>query len=91
VVERELVRRSPSPRPIRFVERRRSPSPTERERIRARIVERAPSSSSSSSEAASEPPKVIRGPTIEREVITHYRDIDHGTYLIIARKMKWQD
>ncbi|KAK6860007.1 hypothetical protein PG995_003643 [Apiospora arundinis] len=24
------------------------------------------------------PPAVIRGPTIEREVITHYRDIDHG-------------
>jgi hypothetical protein len=21
---------------------------------------------------------VIRGPTIEREVITHYRDVDHG-------------
>jgi hypothetical protein len=86
VVERESVRRSPSPRPVRFVERRRSPSPAERERIRARIIDRERSSSSSSSEAVSEPAKVIRGPTIEREVITHYRDIDHGTYLIIERK-----
>lgn len=87
VVERERVRspsvvrrRSPSPRVIRYVERReRSPSPVERERehIHTRIVERererAPSPSPSPS-----PPPVIRGPTIERQVITHYTDIDHG-------------
>jgi hypothetical protein len=92
VVERErervrspsvVRRRSPSPaRVVRYVERReRSPSPVEHEheRIRTRIVERerererAPSPSPSPS-----PPPVVRGPTIERQVITHYTDIDHG-------------
>ena len=74
--EREQVR-SPSahPPPVRYVERRRSPSPVERSHIH--IVDRE-SSSSSSSAASSPPPKVIKGPTLEREVITHYRDIDHG-------------
>ena len=75
-------RRSPSPRPIRYMERPRSPE-RERERIRTRIIdrqrERSPSPSSSSSSSSSpEPPRHIRGPIIEREVITHYRDIDHG-------------
>ena len=80
-------RRSPSPRPIRYVNRPRSRSPQTRERIRTRIVDRERERSSSSSSSSSEesrrpeppPPQHIRGPTIEREVITHYRDIDHGT------------
>jgi len=91
VIERERIRepsverrRSPSPRPIRYVERPRprSPEVAERDRIRARIIdrERERSSSSSSSSSPSPPPqpKTIRAPTIEREVITHYRGIDHG-------------
>ncbi|KAI8627890.1 hypothetical protein F5Y19DRAFT_157781 [Xylariaceae sp. FL1651] len=82
-----FIERSPSP-PIvrvesRVMERRRerSPSPDrDRELIRLRIErerekERAPSPSPSPSPP---PPQFIRGPTIEREVITHYRDIDHG-------------
>ncbi|KYK57946.1 hypothetical protein DCS_04959 [Drechmeria coniospora] len=84
-VERErvrspsLVRRSePEPRPVRFVERRpRSPSPTTREHIRTRIVERETERSPSTSPSPS-PPPIIRGPTIERDVITHYTDVDHG-------------
>lgn len=82
-------RRSPSPRPIRYVERPvarpRSPSsgPPDRERIRTRIIEKERErslSSSSSSSSEPEAPKVVRGPIIEREVITHYRDIDHGKH-----------
>ncbi|KAK6820704.1 hypothetical protein PG987_015104 [Apiospora arundinis] len=51
----------------------------ERERIRIiqRERERIPSPSPSPPPPPA-PPAVIRGPTIEREVITHYRDIDHG-------------
>ncbi|EJT70424.1 hypothetical protein GGTG_11448 [Gaeumannomyces tritici R3-111a-1] len=71
-------RRSPSPHPIRG----RSPS-HERERIR--IIERSRSRERIPSPSPSPPPppapavpEVIRGPTIEREVITHYRNIDHG-------------
>ncbi|KAH7037108.1 uncharacterized protein B0I36DRAFT_345272 [Microdochium trichocladiopsis] len=82
------VQRSPSPSvhvdvDTRVIERRRPRSPTpERERevdVDLRIVhrekERAPTP-----EPPPPPPEppVIRGPTIEREVITHYRDIDHG-------------
>lgn len=93
VVERERVRepsrkRSPSPRVVRYVAPpRRSPSPEEtdidieRERIRTRIVERekVPSPPPRREPTPSPPPpQVIRGPTIEREVITHWRDIDHG-------------
>lgn len=72
----ERRRRSPSPRAIRY-EREQ---PGERERIRARVVERrrSLSSSSASSSSASSAPKNIRGPTIEREVITHYTDVHHG-------------
>lgn len=91
VIERERIRepsvvrrRSPSPQVVRYVERReRTPSPVEHEHIRTRIVqrererERVPSPSPSPSPPPA-PPQVIRGPTIEREVITHYRDIDHG-------------
>lgn len=76
-------RRSPSP-VVRFVEHRRrererSPSEDlehdhiriiERERERGRSPERSPS-----------PPPVVRAPTIEREVITHYTDVDHGSYI----------
>lgn len=93
-VERERIRspsverrRSPSPRPIRYVERPRprSPEPIERERIRTRIIDRERAHSSSSSASSSpEPlpqPKVVQAPTIEREVITHYRGIDHGMYI----------
>lgn len=88
IVDRERIRspsverrRSPSTAPIRYVERpRREPSP---ERVRTRIVDRQRERSlSSSSSSSSEAPKHIRGPTIEREVITHYKDIDHGTYSI---------
>lgn len=87
-----FIERSPSPPPTtmrvesRTIERRRerSPSPErERDLIRLRIErerekERAPSPSPSPPPPPPAPP-VIRGPTIEREVITHYRDIDHGT------------
>ncbi|XXH03120.1 hypothetical protein Hte_009513 [Hypoxylon texense] len=86
-----FIERSPSPAPAavrvesRTIERRRerSPSPErERDLIRLRIErerekERAPSPSPSPPPPPPAPP-VIRGPTIEREVITHYRDIDHG-------------
>ncbi|KAL2019575.1 hypothetical protein VTK56DRAFT_9472 [Thermocarpiscus australiensis] len=82
---RQVVRepsRPPAER-IRFVERSRSrsssrsssPSPV-RERIR--IVEREKDRAPSPAPPRPPTPKVIRGPTIEREVITHYRDIDHG-------------
>lgn len=76
---RKVVRetsRPPAER-IRFVERSRSPSPEVRERIRIveREKERAPSPAPP---PRPQTPKVIKGPTIEREVITHYRDIDHG-------------
>ncbi|KAL3303898.1 conserved glutamic acid rich protein [Colletotrichum asianum] len=91
ISEREREVRSPSRGPppelirARYVERQRSPSPPpparERSRVGVRIVEkereRIPSPSPSPPPAPA-PPQVIRGPTIEREVITHYRDIDHG-------------
>ncbi|KAI5867453.1 hypothetical protein GGS23DRAFT_178577 [Durotheca rogersii] len=82
------VEHSPSPPPAavrvesRTIERRRERSPTpdrEHDYIRLRIErekeQRAPSPSPSPPPPQ---PQVIRGPTIEREVITHYRDIDHG-------------
>ncbi|KAI1766798.1 hypothetical protein GGR53DRAFT_190721 [Hypoxylon sp. FL1150] len=85
------IERSPSPAPAavrvesRVIERRRerSPSPDrERELIKLRIERekekpRSPTPSPSPPPPPPAPP-VIRGPTIEREVITHYRDIDHG-------------
>lgn len=84
-VERE---RSPSPphmpperMPVRFVERERSLSPVDRgreEHIRIVRQERGRSPSCSPSPHPPPPPPVIRGPTIERDVVTHYRDIDHG-------------
>jgi hypothetical protein len=60
----------------RIVERGRSPSPVhEHIRIVEKSRERRPRSPSPSPPP---PPQVIKGPIIEREVITHYRDIDHG-------------
>ena len=83
IVERE---RSISPPPARvervqarYVERGRSPSSYEEEHERIRIVERERRRIPSPSPSPSPPPPVIRGPVIEREVITHYTDIDHGT------------
>ncbi|KAI1738133.1 hypothetical protein F4680DRAFT_191423 [Xylaria scruposa] len=87
-----FIERSPSPPPARVQvverierrERERSPTPDrDRELIRLRIErerqkERTPSPSPSPSPPPQ--PQVIRGPTIEREVITHYRDIDHGEF-----------
>ncbi|KAI1772705.1 hypothetical protein F4818DRAFT_444089 [Hypoxylon cercidicola] len=81
------IERSPSPAPAavrvesRTIERRRERSPSvDRDLIHLRIErerekERAPSPSPSPPPPQ---PLVVRGPTIEREVITHYRDIDHG-------------
>jgi hypothetical protein len=64
----------------RFDDRGRSME--EHERTETRIVERerrmARSPSSSRSPSPEPAPPVIRGPTIEREVVTHYRDVDHG-------------
>lgn len=87
-------KRDPSPRVIRYIERPRprSPSPPpppqveERERIRTRIVEREreriPSPSPSPSPPPPPKPEIIKGPIIEREVITHYTDIDHGKLIL---------
>lgn len=73
------VRRSPSLRPIRPPDRRpRSFSPHEHEHIRTRIVERERERYSSPSPSPPPPPQVVRGPIVEREVITHYTDVDHG-------------
>ncbi|KAK3899364.1 hypothetical protein C8A05DRAFT_18186, partial [Staphylotrichum tortipilum] len=76
---RRVVRessRGPGPDRIRFVaSRSRSPSEEVRERIRIIEKERAPSPVRVQRPPT---PKVVKGPTIEREVITHYRDIDHG-------------
>ncbi len=58
-------------------DRELSPSPT-RERIRI-IDERERIPSPSPPPPPPELPVIhIQGPTIEREIITHYRDIDHG-------------
>ncbi|KAH6697467.1 hypothetical protein F5X68DRAFT_197385 [Plectosphaerella plurivora] len=86
IQRRDRVRyeRSPSPvpvqAPVRYERRRSSSDDREREHIRIiqrerereRIPERVPSPRPPS------PPPVVKGPTIEREVITHYRGIDHG-------------
>ncbi|KAG5929203.1 hypothetical protein E4U42_006804 [Claviceps africana] len=74
-------RRSPSVQSVRYVQRRRtSPSPV-KEHIHTRIVQREKErepTPSPSPPPPPPPPPVIRGPVIEREVITHYTDIDHG-------------
>ncbi|ROW10411.1 hypothetical protein VMCG_01607 [Cytospora schulzeri] len=91
----ERPERSPSPPAMdrlrtRFDGRERSPSPRpelERSMSRIRITEkereREPSPAPPAPEPEPEQPLVIKGPTIEREVITHYRDIDHG--MVLAR------
>ena len=87
---RKVVReqsRGPAPDRIRFVDSRsrsrsrsRSPSIVQ-ERIR--IVEKERERERAPSPAPRPPtPKIIKGPTVEREVITHYRDIDHGECLV---------
>ncbi|KAG5931097.1 hypothetical protein E4U53_001949 [Claviceps sorghi] len=74
-------RRSPSVQSVRYVQRRRtSPSPV-KEHIHTRIIQREKErepTPSPSPPPPPPPPPVIRGPVIEREVITHYTDIDHG-------------
>jgi len=80
IIERD---RSSSPSPdrtrARFVQRRpRSPSPEFHERIR--IVEKE--REKERPRPPTPPPQVIKGPVIEREVITHYRDIDHGVMVV---------
>ncbi|KAM3532940.1 hypothetical protein MY4038_003755 [Beauveria bassiana] len=88
------VRRPPgaSPPAVRFVERRvrrderseESESESEVDRDHIRIIERERGRSPERSPSLSPPPppplppQVIKAPTIEREVITHYTDIDHG-------------
>ncbi|ROV94222.1 hypothetical protein VSDG_05687 [Cytospora chrysosperma] len=92
----ERPERSPSPPPVldrlrtRMTERERSPSPRplpppDVERSRIRIMEREREREPTPSPSPPPPPEppVIKGPTIEREVITHYRDIDHG--MVLAR------
>ncbi|KAK8061277.1 hypothetical protein PG994_007643 [Apiospora phragmitis] len=78
-MERE---RSPSPGTMVRVDHREMGKISYPERERIRIIqrekERVPSPSPSPSPPPPAAPPVIRGPTIEREVITHYRDIDHG-------------
>ena len=85
VVERERQRiRSPS-RGVRTRvvdhERRRSPSPRVVERDRVRIIETERERLASPSPPP--PAPVIRGPVIEREVITHYTDVDHGMWPLL--------
>jgi hypothetical protein len=72
---------------VRFVperERERSPEVQVQQRIRVvereRERERAPSPAPPPRPMT---PKIIKGPTVEREVITHYRDIDHGEFSFI--------
>lgn len=76
-----FIERSPSPEvrvDTRIVERRRERSPTPEREREIRIIERERPRPPSPSPSPPPPPPVIRAPTIEREVITHYRDIDHG-------------
>lgn len=60
------------------VARPRSVSPGWRETVRARFRRESPSPSPSPSPQPQPQPQVVRGPTVEREVITHYTDVDHG-------------
>lgn len=64
-------------RPVR--RRPRSVSPGWRETVHARF-RRGSSPSPSPSPSPPPPPQAMKGPTIEREVITHYRDVDHGEF-----------
>ncbi|CAK7201984.1 hypothetical protein SEUCBS139899_004700 [Sporothrix eucalyptigena] len=77
--------RGPQERVVtRVIERERERSPTpppDREHERIRIVERSRSRAPSISPSPSPPPieqrQLVRGPVVEREVITHYTDVDH--------------
>lgn len=70
---------SESPVQTRQVFRRpRSESPGWRETIHARFRREGPSRSPSPQPPPQ--PQVVKGPIVEREVITHYRDIDHGEF-----------
>ncbi|KIH94565.1 hypothetical protein SPBR_05794 [Sporothrix brasiliensis 5110] len=60
-------------------ERQRSPTPSpERDHERIRIIERSRGPSPSPSPPPQEQRQLVRGPVVEREVITHYTDVDHG-------------
>ncbi|KAK4136966.1 hypothetical protein BT67DRAFT_432690 [Trichocladium antarcticum] len=74
---------SRGPPPVRFAPSR-SPSPRPmQERERIRIIERERERAPSPAPPPRPPtPKIIKGPTIEREVITHYRDVDHGVVAV---------
>ncbi|PKS09403.1 hypothetical protein jhhlp_004018 [Lomentospora prolificans] len=76
---------SPSPPPT-FRRRPRSASPVwkERERSRVRVVRREERSPSPVPPPAPHQPEIRTHPVerIEREVITHYRDIDHGVVVV---------
>ncbi|KAM3501340.1 hypothetical protein MY10362_005629 [Beauveria mimosiformis] len=91
-VRRPQQQQRASPPAVRFVERRvrrderseESDSESEVDRDHIRIIERERGRSPERSPSPSPPPppplppQVIKAPTIEREVITHYTDIDHG-------------
>lgn len=73
---------------MRVVDRERARSPTpspdgDGERERIRIIEHSRSRAPSISPSPSPPPverrQIVHGPVVEREVITHYTDVDHGT------------
>ncbi|KAH8661937.1 hypothetical protein BX600DRAFT_437371 [Xylariales sp. PMI_506] len=86
-----FIERSPSPPDVqvdtRIIERRRERSPTPVGEREIRIIERErPRPPSPLPSPPPPPPQVIRGPTIEREVITHYRDIDHGVERLYREK-----
>jgi hypothetical protein len=72
---------------VRFVpERSRSPEVQQRIRVVERERERAPSPAPPPRPVT---PKIIKGPTVEREVITHYRDIDHGKFFCHTSTFSW--
>lgn len=89
IIERDRSS-SPSPERVRarFVERRpRSPSPDYHEHIR--IVEKERERERPRSPTPPPQPQIIKGPIIEREVITHYRDIDHGMFSLFVLFLSW--
>lgn len=89
IIERDRSS-SPSPERVRarFVERRpRSPSPDYHEHIR--IVEKERERERPRSPTPPPQPQIIKGPIIEREVITHYRDIDHGMFSLFVLLLLW--
>lgn len=82
IVETERVRSPSEPRGVRFREEMRRPRtpPDEREHIRIVERERETVRSPEPSRTPSPlPPRVVRGPTVEQDVITHRYEVDHGT------------